>query len=73
MRITRDVPSRPDRAYLDRLLSDRNHHPARAEEIDREVWRAFTGRADLGEAGSSTTYEEVSSLLSREATLPLGS
>lgn len=41
MQITQNAPDRPDRAYLDRLLSDRNRQPARAEEIDREVWRAF--------------------------------
>lgn len=41
MLITRDEPNHPDRAQLDRLLSDRNQHPQRAAEIDREVWRLF--------------------------------
>ena len=34
-------PKRPTRAYLRRLLSERNHNPERAREIDAEIRRAF--------------------------------
>jgi class 3 adenylate cyclase len=38
---TRRAPKKPGRAYLRRLLSERNQYPERAAEIDQEIRRAF--------------------------------
>jgi len=38
---SRSVPKKPGRAYLRRLLAERNQYPERAAEIDQEIRRTF--------------------------------